>query len=207
MSFYETQILPRAIDFALSREAFTRIRERTAQGLHGVVLELGFGSGLNVPYYPRSVSKILAIDPSEVAKKLAGKRLRTSPIPVEWSGLDGETLAMPDASVDAALCTFTLCTIPDVESALREVRRVLKPDSALHFLEHGRSPDPHVAKWQDRLTPLQRRVAGGCHFNRPIADHIRNAGFCLDSLENYHLSGPKFATYVYEGRARACDCD
>jgi ubiquinone/menaquinone biosynthesis C-methylase UbiE len=204
MSFYEEHILPRAIDFALSREEILRLRARVVQGLSGDVLEIGFGSGLNLPYLPPSVRKLYAVDPSALGRKLARKRLAASPVAVEWSGLDGQKLALDDGSVDAALSTFTFCTVSDLERTLLEVRRVLKPGGHLHFLEHGRSHEPRVAKWQDRLTPLQRRIAGGCTLNRPIADHLRNAGFCLDSLENYQLPGPKFAGYMYEGRAHAC---
>lgn len=209
MGWFAEHVLPRCIDFSLSRPPFLRARERVAQGLSGEVLEIGFGSGLNLPFYPRAVTRIHAIDPSIVARKLARGRLSACPIAVEWSGLDGQRLALTDASVDAALCTFTLCTVPDVELALREVRRVLKPGGLLHFLEHGRSPDAKLARWQDRLTPLQRRLAGGCCLDRPIADHLRNAGFCIDALDNYHVPGPRVATYLYEGRARACkteDC-
>lgn len=206
MSFYEDQILPRAIDFALSRKEILRLRERVAKGLFGDVLEVGFGSGLNLPYLPSGVRKLYAVDPSALGRKLAQKRLAASPIAVEWSGLDGQKLALEDRSVDAALSTFTFCTVPDLERALAEIRRVLKPGGRLHFLEHGRSSNAAVAKWQDRLTPWQRRFAGGCTLNRPIAEHLRNAGFCLDSLDNYQLPGPKFAGYMYEGRARVCDC-
>lgn len=204
MGWCAEHLLPRCIDFALSRRHIQPARERIVRGLRGEVLEIGFGSGLNLPFYPREVTRIHAVDPSAVARKLARGRLAACPIPVEWSGLDGQRLALPDASVDAVVSTFTLCTVPDVELALREARRVLKPGGALHFLEHGRSPEPKLARWQDRLTPLQRRLAGGCHLNRAIADHVRSAGFCLDALENYHLPGPRIATYLYEGRARAC---
>lgn len=206
MGFYEEQILPRGLDFSLSRAAYQHLRQRIVQGLHGEVIEIGFGSGRNLPFLLAAVTKLHAVDPSAVGRKLARKRVSASSIAVEWSGIDGQRLALPDASVDCALSTFTLCTVPDAETTLRELRRVLKSGGKFHFLEHGRSPDSRVAKWQDRLTPLQRRLVGGCHFNRSIADLVRGAGFCLDSLDNYHLPGPKFATYVYEGRARACTC-
>jgi SAM-dependent methyltransferase len=201
MGLYEEHILPRCIDFMLSRRPFLLARERVAAGLQGEVLEIGFGSGLNLPYYPAAVTKIHAIDPSATGKKLASKRIAACQIPVQWSGLDGQALPLADASVDAVLSTFTLCTIPNLQTALSEVRRVLRPGGTLHFLEHGRSPEPSIAKWQDRLTPFQRRVAGGCHLNRAIDQDVRTAGFEVEALENYYLPGPKFAAYLYEGRA------
>jgi ubiquinone/menaquinone biosynthesis C-methylase UbiE len=204
MGFYSEHIVPRCTDFMLSRAPILKLRQRVTQGLGGDLLEIGFGSGLNVPYYPASVKRVLAVEPSPVGRKLAERRVRASTVPVEWSGLDGECLTLPDASADCALTTFTLCTIPDVEGALRELRRVIRPGGMLHFLEHGRSPDPKVAKWQDRLDPLQQRMAAGCHLNRPTADLLRAAGFCLDQLDNYYLPGPKFAGYISEGRARRC---
>jgi len=206
MGFYEERFLPHFIDFALSRRPFLRARERVARGLHGEVLEVGFGSGLNVPYYPPAVKAIHAIDPSATGKKIAQKRIDARGVPVVWDGLDGQRLALPDASVDCALSTFTFCTIPDIAAALREIKRVLKLDGALHFLEHGRSLDPKVARWQDRLDPVQMCIGGGCHLNRPMTDLVRSAGFCIDTLENYYLPGPKFAAHMYEGRARNCNC-
>jgi ubiquinone/menaquinone biosynthesis C-methylase UbiE len=203
MGFYADQILPRCIDFALSRRPILRARERITEGLSGEVLEIGFGSGLNLPYYPASVSKIYAVDPCETGKRLARERIAACSIPIEWAGLDGQTLELADASVDAVLSTFTFCTIPNLDAALAELRRVLRPGGQLHFLEHGRSPEPGVAKWQDRLTPIQRRMAGGCHLNRAMDDKVRAAGFELHSLETYYLKGPKVGTYVFEGRARA----
>jgi SAM-dependent methyltransferase len=204
MGFYSEQIVPRCTDFILSRPPILKLRERVAQGLRGEVLEIGFGSGLNLPYYPANVERVFAIEPSPVGRKLAERRLQASKLEVVWSGLDGQCLTLADASADCALTTFTLCTIPDVEVALRELRRVIRPGGMLHFLEHGRSPDPKVARWQDRLDPLQQRMAAGCHLNRPTADLLRAAGFCMDQLENYHLPGPKFAGYISEGRARRC---
>jgi ubiquinone/menaquinone biosynthesis C-methylase UbiE len=201
MSFYEEHILPRCVDWLLSRKPFLEARERIAAGLTGEVLEIGFGSGLNLPYYPKTVTRILAVDPSGTARELAAERLGACPIPVEFCGLDGQALPLPDASVDSVLSTFTLCTIPDLGRALAEVRRVLKPGGRFHFLEHGRSPEPNVAKWQDRLTPIQRRIAGGCHLNRAIDRAIEDADFTLVSLERYYLERPKFAAHLFEGRA------
>jgi SAM-dependent methyltransferase len=204
LGFYTEQIVPRCTDFLLGRAPFLEARARIAAGLHGEVVEVGFGSGLNLPFYPKEVGRAIAIEPSQVARKLAASRVAASPVHVEWAGLDGAALPLPDASMDCALSTFTLCTIPELMSALRELRRVLRPNGMLHFLEHGRSPDASVARWQDRLDPLQQRLAAGCHLNRAIADRVREAGFCLDSLDNYYGPGPRFATYFYEGRARAC---
>ncbi len=202
MGFYDDVILPRAIDWTLSTRPILKARARIVQGLRGEVLELGFGSGLNLPYMPPEVSRVQAVDPSGTARKLARKRLEASPIPVVFSGLDGQALTLPSASVDSVLTTFTLCTIPDVSRALAEAKRVLRPGGRLHFLEHGRSPDPTTARWQDRLTPIQRRFAGGCHLNRDMVALLGEAGFAMESLDNYYVSGPKPMTYVYEGRAR-----
>jgi ubiquinone/menaquinone biosynthesis C-methylase UbiE len=201
VGFYENQVLPRFIDVVLSGKEFKKLRERVTAKVDGEVLEVGFGSGRNVPYYPPSVKRILAVDPATVGRKMAEKRVAASPVPVEYIGLDGQDLPLDDASVDAVLTTWTLCTIPDVDRALREMRRVLRPGGTLHFLEHGRSPNPKVAKWQDRMTPLQRHIAGGCHFNRPIEQIVRKADLEITELDNFYLKGPKTMGYMYEGVA------
>lgn len=202
MGFYATQVLPRLIDKACGIREIDGLRSRVAAGLTGDVLEIGFGSGLNLPHLPAAVDRLLAVDPVVTGRRLARTRLHRCPVPVSFVESEGDGLALADASVDSALSTFTLCTIPDVAAALREVRRVLKPGGALHFLEHGRSPEPRVARWQRRLTPIQRRVAGGCHFDREIARLVGDAGFELDQLENRYLSGPKTPGYLYLGVAR-----
>jgi ubiquinone/menaquinone biosynthesis C-methylase UbiE len=130
---------------------------------------------------------------------MAAKRIAASAVPVEYIGLDGEALPLPDDSLDYVLITWTLCTIPDVERALAEITRVLRQGGSLHFAEHGRSPDPAVARWQDRLTPLQRKVVGGCHLNRPIGQLVAGAGLKLTRLENYYIRGPKAFGYTFEG--------
>jgi ubiquinone/menaquinone biosynthesis C-methylase UbiE len=204
MGLYSEHFVPRCTDFVLSRAPILQARARVALDLTGTLLEIGFGSGLNMPYLPRAVTKVLAVEPSPVARKLARQRIADSGIAHEWIGLDGARLALDDASVDGALSTFTLCTIPDLDAALRELHRVLKPRAGFHFLEHGRSPDAAVAKWQDRLTPVQKRLAAGCHLNREISDRLRAAGFCIDVIDTYYRAGPKFFSYFYEGRARRC---
>jgi ubiquinone/menaquinone biosynthesis C-methylase UbiE len=201
MGFYADQVLPRFVDVVMARKEFTAIRARVAQGLDGEVLEVGFGSGLNVPHYPSKVSQVRAVDPATVGRKLAAKRVAASPVPVEFVGLDGQDLPVESASVDHVLITWTLCTIPDVERALAEMRRVLRPGGLLHFVEHGRSPDVGVARWQDRLTPLQRRVAGGCHLNRPIDKLVASSGFAMTKMDNYYAKGPRPFGYMFEGVA------
>jgi len=202
MSWYEDQVLPRFIDVALGGSQFAKLRGRVAGQLDGEVLEIGFGSGRNVPHYPSSVTRVFAVEPSEVGRTLASKRVEASPVPVEHVGLDGQALTLDDESVDCVLSTWTLCTIPQVDVALTEVRRVLRPGGRLYFLEHGRADRDHVVRWQDRLTPIQRRVAGGCHLNRPIDSLIRDADLDVTHVSNYYLKGPKPLGYMYEGVAR-----
>lgn len=201
MGLYASRILPRATDLALSSPGFGEIRSRVCAGLSGDVLEIGFGSGRNVPHYPGSVSRILAVDPATAARKLAAKRVAESPIQVDYIGLDGEQLPLGDASVDHVVSTWTLCSIPDVQRALLEVGRVLRPGGSLHFVEHGRAPDPRVARWQDRLTPIQRRVFGGCHLNRQIDDLIEHAGLQISRLDTGYAARPKVSGYLFEGIA------
>ena len=205
MGFYEARVLPRITDVLLSPSPFTEMRRRATAGLEGDVLEIGFGSGRNVPLYPSGVRRVLAVDPAVVGRRLAAKRVAASPVPVEYVGLDGQSLSLEDGSVDHVLTTWTLCTIPDVHRALTEARRVLRPGGTVHFVEHGRSPDAGVARWQDRLTPLQRRVFGGCHLNRPIDRLLVDAGFELTRLDTHYEKGPKPLGYMFEGVATKVD--
>ena len=201
MGFYETQVVPRLIDLVMSRRELTPIRARVAASLKDDVLEVGFGSGLNVPHYPTDVTRVQAVDPATVGRKLAAKRVASSSVPVEYVDLDGQALSLESDSIDHALTTWTLCSIPDVDRALGEIRRVLRPGGAFHFVEHGRSPDSKIAGWQDRLTPIQRCVAGGCHLNRPIEQLVRDSGLELIHLENYYGKGPRPFGYMFEGIA------
>lgn len=202
MGFYGRQVVPRAIDLAMRRRELTPIRARVASSLHGDVLEVGFGSGLNVPHYPPAVSRVRAVDPATVGRKLAAKRVASSSVRVEYvDDRDGQALTLESASVDQVLTTWTLCSIPDVDRALSEIRRVLRPGGSFHFVEHGHSPDRNVARWQDRLTPFQRRLAGGCHLNRPIDQLVLNSGLELIRLENYYAKGPRPFGYTFEGVA------
>lgn len=206
MSLYSDHILPRCIDFALTRPPILELRERVTRDLRGEVLEIGFGSGPNLTYYPEAVTQIFALDPARHAQTMSRRRISARGIPVHWLPLpDSGQIPLPDHSVDSVLSTFTLCTIPRLEGALAELRRVLRPAGKLHFLEHGRSPRRRVAYLQDRLTPLQRRVAGGCHLNRPIDVLLRDAGFCLDALNTFDLPGFGLAAFMFEGVARVCD--
>jgi ubiquinone/menaquinone biosynthesis C-methylase UbiE len=203
MAVWREHLLPRIVDKACARRDFAEPRRRTLAGLAGDVVEIGFGSGHNLAHYPADVDRVLAVEPSTVARRLADPRLVASAITVEFVGLDGQDLSLPDDCADAAVTTFTLCTIPEVTSALAELARVLRPGGRLHFLEHGLSPDPKVAAWQHRLTPIQRRICGGCHFDRPIDELITRAGFRIVTLEKYYLTGPKTPSYLYQGVAEA----
>lgn len=200
MGFYADQVLPRAIDKALGRSV-DPLRARVTAGLSGEVLEVGFGSGRNVPHLPSGVTRLVAVDPAVVGRKLAAGRLAASPVPVEFIGLDGESLPMPDESVDHVLVTWTLCTIPDVDRALREMHRVLRPGGALHFVEHGQSPHPKAARRQRRLGPVWGRLAGGCHLDRPIPELVAAAGFDTSAVRSYRDRGPEWVSRMYEGVA------
>jgi ubiquinone/menaquinone biosynthesis C-methylase UbiE len=201
MGFYTDQVLPRFTDWLMDRGELSRIRSRVAAELRGEVLEVGFGSGLNVSHYPQAVTRVRAVDPATVGRRLAAKRVAASGVPVEYIGLDGQALALAPESIDHVLTTWTLCTIPDVGRALGEIRRVLRPGGSFHFVEHGLSPEPAVARWQDRLTPLQRRLAGKCQLNRPIDELVARSGLELTRMDNYYLPGPRPLGYMFEGAA------
>jgi ubiquinone/menaquinone biosynthesis C-methylase UbiE len=202
MGFYGEQILPRVQDRVMGRKPNRAVRARVCEGLHGAVIEVGFGTALNARYYPSDVTKVVAIEPSRVCMRIAQPRITQSSVPVEYGGLTGERLDLPAGEFDAVLSTWTLCTIPNLDAALAEMRRVLKPGGRLHFVEHGHAPDEKIARWQERLEPLNKRVAGGCHLTRHIAEDIERAGFELDKVDTYYFNGePKPMGYTYEGRA------
>lgn len=203
MGFYAERILPRVIDKVCATRSMRPLRDRVCAGLTGEVLEIGFGSGLNLAHYPDTVSGVTVIEPSELAWKLAAPRVARAAVPVRRAGLDGQSLPFGDDTFDSALSTWTLCTIPDVAVALAELRRVLKPGGELHFLEHGLAPDPKVQRWQYRLDPVEKRLAGGCTFSRPIVDLLTSAGFDIADLDAFYLDGPKFAGAASLGIARS----
>ena len=193
MGFYAEQVVPRIVNIACGTKALEALRRRACEGLQGEVVEIGFGSGHNVPFYPPAVSGVSAVEPSDVGWKLAGERIKAASVPVRRAGLDGQSLPFDDNSFDAALSTWTLCTIPDADAALSEVRRVLKPGRSLHFLEHGLAPeeDENVRRWQRRLEPMEKRLFNGCHLTRPIVDILKTAGFTITELDVFYEGAPK----------------
>ena len=202
MGFYSEHLLPRFQDKVMARKPTREVRARVCDGLDGSIVEIGFGTGLNTPYYPPAVSRIVAIEPSKVCMKIAAPRIDKSSAPVEYGGLTGERLDLPSGEFDAVLSTWTLCTIPNLDAALAEIRRVLKPGGTFHFVEHGHAPDAKVARWQERLEPINKRLAGGCHLTRSISSDIERAGFVIDKLDTYYFKGePKAMGFTYEGHA------
>lgn len=202
MGIYQEHVLPRLQDLVMRRKAMRPVRARVCEGLRGDVVEIGFGTGLNAPFYPRGLSKVAAVEPSGVCMRIAQHRIDETLAEVELAGLTGERLDLPSESFDAVLSTWTLCTIPDLPAALEEIRRVLKHDGLFRFVEHGHAPDPRVADWQRRLEPIQKRLAGGCHLTRRIPDSVESAGFTIDHLDTYYFEGePKPFGYTFEGRA------
>jgi ubiquinone/menaquinone biosynthesis C-methylase UbiE len=201
MSFYRRFIVPPLVELAMRQRALHPVRERVVAAADGRVLEVGAGSGLNLPLYGPLIRYVVALEPSPQLLRRARRRAATAAAPVELVEGSAEALPLADASVDTVVTTWTLCTIPDVSAALAEMRRVLRPGGALLFVEHGRAPEENVARWQDRLDPLWSRLAGGCHLNRPIDRLLRAAGFRIDRLRNFRLSGPATHNFMYEGRA------
>jgi SAM-dependent methyltransferase len=202
VSFYQHHVLPRLLHLVMQQEAMMPFRRRVIGAAEGRVLEIGIGSGLNLPLYELTVGNVIGLDPSPELLLMARDRAAAASVHVKLLEASAEVVPLDDASIDTVVTTWTLCTIPDAPRALTELRRVLRPGGALLFVEHGRAPEPGVARWQDRLDPLWRRVAGGCHLNRKIDDLISGSGFRVDALTNARLPGPRTHTFLYEGRAR-----
>jgi ubiquinone/menaquinone biosynthesis C-methylase UbiE len=202
MGLYREQVLPRVQDKVMGVARMRKVRARVCTGLKGDVVEVGFGTGLNAAHYPGEVTKVYAVEPSQVCMRIAQPRIGRGTVTVEPAGLTGECLDLPSGTFDAALSTWTLCTIPDVERALGEIHRVLKPGGALHLVEHGHAPDPGVARWQRRVEPVWRPIAGGCHLTRRIDELIEAGGFTIDAIDRYYMDDePKSFGYTFEGRA------
>jgi ubiquinone/menaquinone biosynthesis C-methylase UbiE len=201
-SWYDRRILPYLLDFACSMKEIMRQREKVVPRASGTVLEIGIGTGLNMAHYdPTKVNKIIGLDPALQMHRRAKKRIEAAGLNVELIGLSAEKIPLDDASVDTVLMTYTLCSIPDGVSALREMSRVLKPDGKLIFCEHGRAPDESVRRWQDKLTPVWSKFVGGCHLNRYIPSLLNEGGFRSDDLETGYLQGPRPLTFNYWGEA------
>jgi ubiquinone/menaquinone biosynthesis C-methylase UbiE len=202
MSFYARRIFPHLLDWMMSQPAFSKAREELLMEVSGDILEIGFGTGLNLAYYPETVTSLTTVDVNPGVHQLAEKRLAKSRLPVQFKLVSGERLPMADGSFDAVISTWTLCSIPDVEQALREVRRVLKPEGRFYFVEHGLSPDPSVAKWQHRLTPIQKVIADGCHLNRDHLKLIEAANLKVIEKKHFHAEGlPAVGAFMTMGVA------
>jgi ubiquinone/menaquinone biosynthesis C-methylase UbiE len=204
MGFYDRHILPRFINCACGTKPMMKQREKVVPRASGTVLEIGIGTGLNLPYYDASiVERLIGLDPSEKSWELAGERVAHLDFDVEFIGLPGEQIPLEDASVDTVLVTFSLCTIPDPVAALHGMARVLRPGGSLIFCEHGKAPDANVCQWQDRINPFWRRILGGCHVNRDIPQLLKAGGFDVVDMETSYLPGtPKFTGYNFWGSAR-----
>jgi len=201
VGFYQENIVPHLVSLSMRSAELTQYRKRVLAGAEGRVLEIGIGAGANLPLYPPAVKEILAVEPSAKLIKMARRaaaHCAVSPIFVEGSA---ESIPLDSRRVDTVVMTWTLCSIPEAAQALREIRRVLKPGGRLLFVEHGESPDPGVKRWQDRLNPIWKRIAGGCYLNRQIPALLGNAGFRLTTLNTGYMKGPRPFTFLYEGSA------
>ena len=203
MGFYENRVLPHVIELACGTKPISKQREKIVPRAEGRVLEVGMGSGHNIPFYdPDRVEMVWGLEPSEGMRRKAQVRLAQAPFEVEWLDLPGEEIPLDDDSADTVLLTFTLCTIPDYRVALAQMRRVLKPGGRLLFSEHGAAPDSGVRKWQDRVNPIWKKVAGGCNINRQVPEAIKEAGFAIQELDTMYLPGtPSIAAFQYWGYA------
>jgi len=203
MSFYDDRVLPHLIDLVCSTKPTRKQREKIVHLAEGDVLEIGFGSGLNLPYYDRTtVRKIFGLEPSEGMRRKAQPNVDASGLDVEFIDLPGEEIPLESQSVDTVLVTFTLCSIDDAVAALEGMRRVLKPGGKLLYCEHGASPDDRVRRWQERLNPGWKRVSGGCNMNRDVPGLIESSGFRITTDERMYIPGPKVLSYNYWGAAK-----
>ena len=202
MGLYERYVLPRLLDFACGQKPIMRQRAKVVPLAHGRVLEIGIGSGLNLPFYDKSrVKTLLGLDPSPEVLVMARRRATKAGLDIEWLALSSERIPLPDSSVDSIVITYTMCTIPDVRSALGEMKRVLKSGATMLFCEHGLAPDASVRKWQDRLNAPWGRIAGGCNINRNVPQLLEAAGFEPGRIDTMYLPGPRPMTYNYWGNA------
>ena len=201
MGFYSKHVLPRVTEWILDKPKILEMRRETTRGLRGEVVEIGFGSGLNLDALPPEVERLHAIDPDQTGRMLAAERLARTDVDVRFAGLDGRMLALDPASMDCALSTWTMCSIPELQRALAELRRVLKPGGTLHFMEHGLSENPKIARRQRWITPFYRPIAGGCRLDLPVEQSIRDAGFEIRRVESFDLGKPGVTTWVVRGVA------
>ena len=202
MGFYQDQIVPLLINASMRQKNLAAYRNRVVSAAEGRVLEIGIGSGFNLPFYSLNARQVIGLDPSPKLLAMARRTSRSTSRLVEFIEGSAERIPLEGASTDTIVTTWTLCSIPAVLDALHEMRRVLRPTGRLLFVEHGQAPDPNVRWWQDRLTPLWRRIGGGCHLNRAIRVLIEEAGFQFDRLETGYMRGPKPMAFMYEGSAR-----
>ena len=201
LNFYQRCIVPHLVHLSMRQERLEPYRRRVVPAATGRVLEIGVGSGINFRFYPDNTKQIVGIDPSAKLLAMAESAATAMKSLVDLIEASAEELPLEDRSVDTVVSTWTLCSIPDVRRALREMRRVLRPDGRLLFVEHGQAPQEYVLRWQRRLTPVWKRLAGGCHLDRPIDALIKDAGFEIDRLETGYMEGPKLLTFLYEGAA------
>ncbi len=202
MSFYQRHVVPCLTHLAMRQKPLLPFRRRVIGAAGGRVLEIGIGSGLNLPLYGAAVTSVIGLEPSSELLNMARPRAEAAAAPITLLDASAETIPLDSGSIDTVVTTWTLCTIPNAAQALAEMRRVLKSGGTLLFVEHGRAPEPGVARWQDRLDPLWSRLAGGCHLNRQMDDLIGRNGFRIEALENARLPGPRTHTFLYQGRAR-----
>jgi len=202
MSFYENHCLPHIINFVCGLKEIQEQRGKVIPLAHGRVLEVGMGSGLNIPFYKsENIELVWGLEPSEGMRKKAQSKLKQAPFEIRWLDLPGEEIPLDNDSVDTVVLTYTLCTIPDWKKALQQMHRVLKPGGKLIFCEHGEAPDENIRKWEKRINPVWKKVVGGCNLGRPISRFIEEGGFNIENIESHYLPGPKFAAYNYSGIA------
>jgi ubiquinone/menaquinone biosynthesis C-methylase UbiE len=202
MGLYDDWIVPVLTDLSMRNKRLRPFRDRVAGAAEGRVLDVGTGSGLNLPFYKNQAGEIFGLDPSPLLLARARANSQHTQIPTQLLEGSAECIPLADRSMDTIVMTWTGCSIPNIRAALREMRRVLSPGGRLLFVEHGRAPEPNVARWQDRLDPFWHRLAGGCHLNRKIDDLLSDAGFRIERLDNGHIPGPRIMTFLYEGAAR-----